>query len=349
MKKLVSLIIIALVVIIGASTAFAAPIEGVAIGTSAPVPEVPAGTSAAATTPANTAASVNTTTSTTAATAATTTSKTNTATAATSTASSNPALSANSTTANSSPTATIAAIGTSDRTPLETIIAWVSTAENKKSLIKLLEESKIDTEKDEKWSWVNILLNAAIEFAPASVTTAPSNTDPSAKPTTTPSPTTAKSTEGTHSTDEQPEHKPLVTLTKPVKEDDKQTVTYENFLVCGKVASQQVNVTLAMYDSGQNEYVEIKFAKDKKGARIYFNLFAEELKLKKGRNRVKVVAYTKEAEDKPVLGENLQLLYFDVYYIDRNIINADRDITDYFSIPSSGELNFDLSRFMRIE
>lgn len=203
------------------------------------------------------------------------------------------------------------------------------------------------------------LLETPSEFAPAAGTdrlSVPAKPDLGGKPTTV-LPSAAAAVTAAVKTTEAPGLNTvsainsinLLQLTKPLKIDDKQTVTYDNFLVCGKVTSPQVNVSLAVYSSEKNRYEAVGFAKDKKGVRIYSGLFAEELVLKKGRNRIKVTAYTDAAPENPRFGENIQIQFFDVYYVDKNIVNADRDITDYFKIPSLGSFKFNMSKTIKID
>ena len=255
-------------------------------------------------------------------------------------------------------------------TPLEFIISWASTDDNKRTLITVATEANLDLSGDSKWNWVLTLLGAPIEFeSPAAVENSSAQLKPNspAKPTTaipsastTAKPATVSPTDASAPQNRKTEapgqniestinSRNLLQLTKPLKIDNKQSVTYEKFLVCGKVAFPRVNVSLAVYNSNDNRYEDVSFVKDKKGVRIYSDLFAEELQLQKGRNRVKVTAYTADAENNPRFGENLQILYFDVYYIDRHVISAGRDITDYFTLPAFENFKFDMSKSIKID
>jgi hypothetical protein len=96
---------------------------------------------------------------------------------------------------------------------------------------------------------------------------------------------------------------------------------------------------MAAYNSEKGAYEKINFAGDNGSVRLFYNLFAEELLLGGSRNRYKVIAYTSEAIDKPEAGKNMQVLYFDIYLINKNLLNRERNTSDYFVIPSSDSVN----------
>lgn len=133
--------------------------------------------------------------------------------------------------------------------------------------------------------------------------------------------------------------KVMVTLTKPLERDYIQYITSDIYLVCGKAADSTINVIMAAYNSEKGVYEKINFAGDNGSVRLFFNLFAEELSLSRSRNRFKVTAYTNDAIDDPAAGENTQVLYFDIYLINKNLLNTERNTSDYFVIPSSGSGN----------
>lgn len=208
--------------------------------------------------------------------------------------------------------------GSPDATMLDRVLSWVSTPENKAALKKQYT--------DKGFAEFPAVINAMLEIPDDNIS-APSSSN------------TGSGTTGGNS-------KIMVTLTKPLERDRIQYLTSEMFLVCGKAADSSINIIIAAYNSEKGIYEKLIFAGDNGSVRLFFNLFAEELQLGKGRNRFKIIAYTEDAIDEPDAGVNMQVLYFDIYLINKSLLNPERKTSDYFEIPSSetGSLLWDIRK-----
>ncbi len=124
----------------------------------------------------------------------------------------------------------------------------------------------------------------------------------------------------------------LVAITNP-KPDEKDIIYFSGaYTIFGMVKEPGVRVTAAVYNGFC--YEQLVFTGEE--ARIPVNglgLFGQEIKLKEGRNRIKIVAYTDEAVSRAVPGENLQLTYFTITRkpnLKDQLFNIDRNVMDVF-------------------
>lgn len=198
-----------------------------------------------------------------------------------------------------------------DSATLDILLSWVATRENKAALKKQYT--------DKGFYEFPAVINAMLDIPDDDISN------------------TASANSG--SGDTGGETKIMVTLTKPLERDRIQYLTSDMYLVCGKAADSEINIIMAAYNSEKGAYEKINFAGDNGSVRLFYNLFAEELLLYGSRNRYKVIAYTSEAIDEPVAGKNMQVLYFDIYLINKNLLNRERNTSDYFVIPSSDSVN----------
>lgn len=124
----------------------------------------------------------------------------------------------------------------------------------------------------------------------------------------------------------------LVTITNP-KPDEKDIIYFSGaYTIFGIVKEPRVRVTAAVYNGFC--YDELVFTGEETGIPVNsLGLFGQEIKLKEGRNRIKIVAYTDEAVSSAVPGENLQITYFTITRkpnLKEQLFNIDRKVMDVF-------------------
>lgn len=122
----------------------------------------------------------------------------------------------------------------------------------------------------------------------------------------------------------------LVTVTRP---DGKETVFKKNYVFSGITELTGIKIHIALYNEVKKVYEELSDVDGKFGWEIGLSgIFAREVLLREGTNKIKLIAYKKSAVYDLRPGENLQISYFEIKVLNETIkdmmINSILKITD---------------------
>lgn len=122
----------------------------------------------------------------------------------------------------------------------------------------------------------------------------------------------------------------LVTITRPGRDENTFKKTY---VICGVTDKPDIQVALAVYNEAAGVYVDF-VTTDGASSWDAGSLFAKEIVLSEGANRIKIVAYKKSEVDNPQLNANVQVNYFTVTVLKESlkdkILNDILKITEIF-------------------
>lgn len=119
----------------------------------------------------------------------------------------------------------------------------------------------------------------------------------------------------------------LVTITSPLKQLKEKTLYGKySYPICGTIRNKNIKVSVSVYNSETIKFEEVIFSPDYRGVEMHqanedLRIFAHDIDLLKGENRIKIVAYDSTIkEDDLVLGESLQVNYFTLTVMDESLV-----------------------------
>lgn len=106
----------------------------------------------------------------------------------------------------------------------------------------------------------------------------------------------------------------LATITKPVGDE---TTFKKSYVVCGFSDKSDISIAVAVYDEGNDCYTYI--SEDSVWDISNSGIFSEEIPLREGANKLKIVAFVKSQSGNLKPGANAQVSYFTVTVLKESV------------------------------
>jgi len=125
----------------------------------------------------------------------------------------------------------------------------------------------------------------------------------------------------------------LLKVTSPKAGMEEQTTYKKSYVFCGEAQKPGLRVVIAVYNPEKEIFTRVKIADN--GEIGASNLFASEVSLREGENKVKIVVYELNEDGEYELGTNVQVSYFTITSVKETfkeqILNGVRKLVDVFN------------------